>query len=59
MRRGGPRLGRVSPSVDIEWLLAVGRGETPRASLPKLARLGARFIERAVDGESDASWPHG
>jgi hypothetical protein len=49
----------VPPSAEIEEqidrLLAVGVGETPRESLSELARLGARLIiQRAVEDEFDA-----
>src|SRR5436190_3536320 len=49
----------VPPSVEIEEqidsLLAVGVGESPRESLSELAKLGARLIiQRAVEHEFDA-----
>jgi putative transposase len=49
----------VPPSAEIEEqidrLLAVGVGESPRESLSELARLGARLIiQRAVEDEFDA-----
>jgi transposase-like protein len=49
----------VAPSAEIEAqideLLAVGVGESPRESLSELAKLGARLIiQRAVEDESDA-----
>jgi putative transposase len=49
----------VPPSAEIEaqidQLLAVGVGESPRESLSELARLGARLIiQRAVEDEFDA-----
>jgi putative transposase len=49
----------VPPSAEIEEqidrLLAVGVGESPREALSELARLGARLIiQRAVEGEFDA-----
>ena len=49
----------VPPSAEIEAqidrLLAVGVGESPRESLSELARLGARLIiQRAVEDEFDA-----
>jgi putative transposase len=49
----------VPPSAEIEEqvekLLAVGVGESPRESLFELARLGARLIvQRAVEDEFDA-----
>jgi putative transposase len=49
----------VPPSAEIEeqieHLLAVGVGESPRESLSELARLGARLIiQRAVEDEFDA-----
>src|SRR2546423_12806653 len=49
----------VPPSAEIEeqidQLLAVGVGETPRESLSGLAKLGARLIiQRAVEDEFDA-----
>jgi putative transposase len=49
----------VPPSAEIEaqidQLLAVGVGESPRESLSELARLGARLIiQRAVEEEFDA-----
>jgi len=50
---------RVPPSAEIEEqidrLLAVGVGESPREALSELARLGARLIvQRAVEDEFDA-----
>src|SRR5437660_9289417 len=50
----------VPPSAEIEArierMLSVGVGESPRESLPELARLGARLIiQRAVEDEFDAS----
>jgi putative transposase len=49
----------VPPSAEIEaqieQLLAVGVGDSPRESLSELARLGARLIiQRAVEDEFDA-----
>jgi putative transposase len=49
----------VAPSAEfeaqIDQLLAVGVGESPRESLSELARLGARLlIQRAVEDEFDA-----
>ncbi|HKR97873.1 MAG TPA: IS256 family transposase [Candidatus Dormibacteraeota bacterium] len=49
----------VPPSAEIEaqidQLLAVGVGESPRESLSELAKLGARLIiQRAVEDEFDA-----
>jgi putative transposase len=49
----------VPPSAEIEGqierLLAMGVGESPRESLSELARLGARLIiQRAVEDEFDA-----
>src|SRR5918996_4319439 len=49
----------VPPSAEIEEqidrLLAVGVGDSPRESLSELARLGARLIiQRAVEDEFDA-----
>jgi transposase-like protein len=49
----------VAPSAEIEEqidrLLAVGVGESPRESLSELAKLGARLIiQRAVEDEFDA-----
>ena len=49
----------VPPSAEIEeqidQLLAVGLGESPRESLSELAKLGARLIiQRAVEDEFDA-----
>jgi putative transposase len=49
----------VPPSAEIEEqidrLLAVGVGESPRESLSELAKLGGRLIiQRAVEDEFDA-----
>ena len=49
----------LPPSAEIEeqidQLLAVGVGESPRESLSELAKLGARLIiQRAVEDEFDA-----
>src|SRR5580693_2457910 len=49
----------VPPSAEIEAqideLLAVGVGDSPRETLSELARLGARLIiQRAVEDEFDA-----
>src|SRR5436309_1509290 len=49
----------VPPSAEIEAqideLLAVGVGDSPRESLSELAKLGARLIiQRAVEDEFDA-----
>jgi hypothetical protein len=44
----------VPPSAEIEQLLAVGVGESPRESLSELAKLSARLIiQRAVEDEFD------
>jgi putative transposase len=49
----------LPPSAEIEeqidQLLAVGVGQSPRESLSELAKLGARLIiQRAVEDEFDA-----